>query len=234
MSPNVWLSRKLQQLRAPRNSSRSNLNDVLPESHNRGQGDRTKEQRSSTSQDLSSIQTKQVAKITNHETSQPGNPHQQRSLSEYEVVMGSGGLHIRRNRPIRRLCDRCQSIPTSFFTELDSWFDHYGSNGDLELSAWNGCHLCTLICRSLREGTEANSGFFDGSDKDDDDNRWLQLKHAEKVFPGGSSWHFIDPTIYRRGRLSGAWMASKIGAWLRFQFVPEPGEIWIKVRSNFC
>jgi hypothetical protein len=138
----------------------------------------------------------------------------------YEVAFRPDGqLYIRRLRPKRRLCAKCSNIPLDFFNVVQSEYDHYESRKELQKSAKSGCHLCTLLDRSLDEG-------FGDDDVDSEEHGKIELMHHEKRFPFGSKWDYISVLHHQRG--SSAGFLAGTGLYLRFEINPVPG------RQNTC
>jgi hypothetical protein len=136
---------------------------------------------------------------------------------EITLAVGPSGLYLRLLRPRRTLCSKCETIPATFFTEPEAVFDHSPTITDLKSSAASGCHLCTLLCRSLEEGFVSSfvEETLDGA------HGKIEVAHGEKWFPGGNRWDMITPIHHYKGSSSGSVVGW--GSHLRFKFAEEPG-----------
>ncbi len=100
-------------------------------------------------------------------------------------------------------------------------FEHRTFNG-LQRSVKSGCHLCTLIDRSLESG--GKSALTAATDVDDGK---IILTHQVKRFPIGTKWDAIIPIHLRKGSNCGPLV--RVGLYLRFMVTGAPGRFHQKL-----
>ena len=135
------------------------------------------------------------------------------------------GFHPLFNRMLSNTGEDIATVYNAPVLDLSSpaVFEHYDFR-KLTRSAVSGCHLCTLIRRSLEEGEKSSPTMT--AENDDDQ---VILTHQTKEFPFiGTKWHGIIPFRQRGPRYSGLGSTTAIGLYLRFDIAPVPGKLATK------